>query len=350
MTTALPASMKTTEYMLQLAKQLVDEKKVTESTAQAYIRSLYYLNNKKPFKTLTFLKKTAEIEKTIGEYAENTKKALLATIVSVLSLYKEKPSYKKLYAYYHEKMMGKVAEMRKTDAESSEKTEKEKENWVDWKEVSEKKTALRNEVMEFANKRTITPEQYTTLLHYVVLSLYADIPPRRNQDYLGMVVSRVGKKNPVDALPKDKNYLLLDGKVPRQFVFNVYKTAKTYGQQHQNVPNTGEAPLMDCLLTYLKHHPLAKVNKPKATEFSFLVSHDGVPLTAGNSITRILNKIFNKKIGSSMLRHIFLSSKYDVKDMETTASAMGHSVAEQRNYLRGGSSDNEIVLEITESA
>jgi hypothetical protein len=245
--------------------------------------------------------------------------------------------------------MGKVVEMRKADAESGEKTEKEKENWIDWKEVSVKKMALREEVLKFANQKVITPEQYTTLLHYVVLSLYADIPPRRNQDYLDMNVVHTNKKTSVDALPKDKNYLVVDSKVPRQFIFNVYKTAKKYGVQHQNIPNSAEAPLMDCLLMYLKHHPLAKGIKPKATEYKFLVLSDGTPIVAGNAITRILNKIFDKKIGCSMLRHIFLSSKYDVKEMEADAEAMGHSVSEQRNYLRGsGDSDEVPKLEVSE--
>jgi hypothetical protein len=35
-----------------------------------------------------------------------------------------------------------------------------------------------------------------------------------------------------------------------------------------------------------------------------------------------------------MLRHIFLSDKYDVSEMKEDAEAMGHSMAEQRNYLR----------------
>jgi hypothetical protein len=71
----------------------------------------------------------------------------------------------------------------------------------------------------------------------------------------------------------------------------------------------------------------------KNTEFKFLVYADGSPLTAVNSITRILNKVFGRKIGSSMIRHIYLSSKYaDVKDeQKEDAIAMGHSVAEQQN-------------------
>jgi len=330
----MTASMKTTEFMLNLHKQLVAEKKVAETTASAYIKSLYYLNGKKAYKTLTFLKDYDGIQKVLDGYADNTKKALLATVVSVLSLFREKPTYKKVYAHYYEKMMDKVADMKKTDTDTSKKTEKEAENWIEWSEVNEKKVQLRKEVLEFAGNKTITPEQATQLLHYIVLSLYADIQPRRNQDYLDMWVVHPSKKLPFDKLPTDKNYLVVESKSPKEFVFNKYKTFKTYGVQHQSIPNTADAPLGDALQIYLKHHPLAKGNKSKATEYKFLVLPDGTPLTAGNSITRILNKVFNKKIGSSMLRHIYLSSKYDVKDMIDTATGMGHSVSEQKKYLR----------------
>ena len=52
------------------------------------------------------------------------------------------------------------------------------------------------------------------------------------------------------------------------------------------------------------HLQSGKESKGK-TAVPFLVSPGGVPITALNGITRILNKIFGKKIGSSMLRTIF---------------------------------------------
>jgi len=64
-----------------------------------------------------------------------------------------------------------------------------------------------------------------------------------------------------------------------------------------------------------------------------LVEASGEPLVAVNAITRILNKIFGKKVGSSMLRHIFVTDKYGgvKKEQIKDALAMGHSVAEQQN-------------------
>ncbi len=35
-----------------------------------------------------------------------------------------------------------------------------------------------------------------------------------------------------------------------------------------------------------------------------------------------------------MLRHIYLSSKYDIAEMKADAEAMGHTINEQKKYLK----------------
>jgi hypothetical protein len=333
---SLPASMKVSEFMLQLSKQLIETKKVAESTASAYVKSLYLLNGKVPFKNLSFLKKTADIEAKIAPYAENTQKALYSTITSVLSLVKDTAGYKKVYQHYYDKMMGKATQMKEAGAESSTKTEKQKDNWAEWKDVEAVQKHLIDEVEKFSGNKNITPEQFNSLLNLVVLSLYTEIQPRRNQDYLDMSVVKATKAD----LPKDSNYLIIEKNSPKEFVFNKYKTAKKYGQQKMELT----PGLVSVLSTYLKFHPLARGNKSRATMYKFLVLADGTPLTATNAITRILNRIFGKKIGSSMLRHIFLSSKYNINEMEKDATAMGHSVEEQQKYLRGSGTVETPVL------
>lgn len=304
--------MKITEFMLNLSNKLTEAGERCENTANAYIKTLCLLNNKEPFKNLAFLKKTSEIDRKISEYAESSQKTIYTSIASVLSFFKDKPTYKKAYNHYYEMMMGKARSMSEID--KAEKTTREKENWIEWNEVKEKQRQLTEEVDMFANLKSITENQFNTLLKLVVLSLYTETPPRRNQDYLDMYVGK--------ATTDSKNYLDLSAK---QFVFNKFKTSKTYGQQVIDIPE----PLMKIIKIYLKHHP----SKSK-TDYKFLVYYDGSPMVIVNSITRILNKVFGKNIGSSMLRHIYLSSKYDIKEMEEDATAMGHSVSEQRNYLR----------------
>jgi hypothetical protein len=307
------------DFITQLSKTLKEKKGLAETTADSYLRTLLVLNNKTPFKTLSFLRNKADIDDKISKYAETTQKSILAAIVSVLSLFSDKAAYKGVYKHYYERMMAKAKDVK--EAETGDKTEKQKQNWIEWKDVMEKSVDQRKKLIELAAKKTLTGPEAEHLLQSMVLSLYVCIPPRRNQDYLDMMV--VKKWN--NDLPADKNYLDIS---TEQFVFNKYKTAKKYGIQTVPVPQD----LMDVLVAYLKHHAEYKQSKGKIP-VPFLVSPKGEPLTAVNSITRILNKVFGKKVGSSMLRHIFLSDKYgEVKDeMADDAKAMGHSVEEQQN-------------------
>jgi integrase len=306
------------EFIGELSGLLTTKKGVALSTATVYIKMLLTLNNKKPFKNLVFLKKKDEIVNKISTYAETTQKTFYAAIVSVLSLY-DKPTYKAIYKFYYDKMMGKAKEAK--EAATGDKTEKQKENWVEWKWVVEKKDELMKELPAFANNKNLSPSEYEKLLQLLVLSLYVCVPPRRNQDYLNMFVV----KKHDEKMPQENNYLDLDSK---KFIFNKYKTAKKYGEQTVSIPDD----MMNIINIYLKHNSLWKGVKGKLP-VPFLVSSKGEAIGAVNAITRILNRIFGKKVGSSMLRHIFLTDKYgEVKDdMAADAEAMGHSVGEQQN-------------------
>ena len=309
------------EYMLNLHKRLSEKtygeppKKLSETTASAYIKTMTILNDKMPFKSLAFLKKTEEVMKKLSTYAETTQKTLLASITSVLSLEKDKGGYKKAYQFYHDKMMDKV-KTAKVEGGSTVANEKQTENWLTWEEVLQKLKELKEKVDGYSEKK-LTPDHYNTLLSYIILSLYTGVPPRRNQDYLHMIVA-TAKKGFVE--DKENNYLMLTKKVPTE--------SKTYGRQTVPIPKE----LGDALAIYLKRIP--------KTATGLLVDYDGTPLTQANAITRILNKTFGKKIGSSMLRHIYLSSKYDINEMTTDASHMAHSLEEQKSYLKALPSPN----------
>ena len=239
---------------------------------------------------------------------------------SVLSLVADKSTYKATYNYWREKML--EAKKERDGKPIHEKTERQEENWLTWEEVQKKKEELQKAVDEFVGAKHITTAQYDKLLHFVVLSLYTDIAPRRNQDFLDMYVIKKYTKDH----DGDKNYYDL---THNKFIFNKYKTAKKWGQQMVDVP----AELQTTLAKFIKHHPLAK---QKTKEYKLLVKQDGSNLNSVNAITRMLNRIFGKKVGSSMLRHAYLSSKYGEasKEMEEDARDMGHSLTQQKEYIK----------------
>ena len=317
-----------TDFMNELGKELVAKKNISETSATLYIKNLFILNNKQPFNNLSFLRNTSSVDDLLKDYKDNSKKTMLSGIVSVLSLYKDKPTYKKIYQHYYDRMMNKATEMKENNI--NEKSKVQSDNWITWEEVLNVKTLLKSAVETFANQKLITTSQYEMLLAYLILSLYTCIPPRRN-DYLDMFF--IPSYN--DKLDNTKNYLDWNNK---EFIFLHYKTFKKYGKQIIKFGDNKD--LIDVITLYLKYHPLnpspllKKI--PKNTHFKFLVYSDGSPLVAVNAITRILNKIFGKKVGSSMLRHIYLSSKYDISAMKADADAMGHSLNEQRQYIKEG--------------
>jgi len=72
-------------------------------------------------------------------------------------------------------------------------------------------------------------------------------------------------------------------------------------------------------------------------EIPFLAKFDGSPIKSSSEMTRMLNKIFKKKIGCSMLRSIFLTDKYGstVEEMKKDTTEMGTSTeTAQSNYIK----------------
>ena len=283
---------------------------LSPSSQKLYIRILFNLNNKTELKNLKFLDKPNLILDKINHYKPTTQRNFIIAIVSVLKALKS-PLYDKYYKIMIDKT--KIINDKPTD----EKTETQKKNWIEWTEVEN----ILKDLQINKISKTITEPQYNKLLQELILSLYVMIPPRRN-DYINMLITN---NNDVNDLTK--NYLDLK---KEQFIFNIFKTSKKDGQLIVNIPDN----LMIVIKKYIKYHPNKKLLKNE--NIPFLVDYKGVPLTSINSITRILNKIFNKNIGSSMLRHIYLSSKYSkvLDQQKEDSKLMSHNLQTQKDYIK----------------
>ena len=303
-------------YMMALHKELKDSRGIADQTASQYIRTLYSLNSDRSFNNLAWLKNVESVELRLSEYAESTQKTMLSTIVSALSSLNQKSSYKKIFAYWYNRMMDKSNEARNVD--SSVKTPKQEQNWLSWDIILAHENRLSEDSEKIVKQKVLSVADWNTLLSYMLLSLYTKFAPRRNQDYQFMKVVKSEKQ----ATNLDFNYYITD---KHEFVFNKYKTAKAHGEQRFEVPSD----LVAVIDLYLKKHP--GVSK---SPYFFLVNHDDTPLPSVNSVTRILNRIFGKNVGTTMLRHIYLSSKYDVAEMNKDSEQMGHTAGMQREYMK----------------
>jgi len=299
-------------------KNLLKAKNVSEKSIAVYITNLKKLNKGDDFNNLNFLKKVDNIKLILEKFKPSTKKSYYGMIVSVLGLY---PKLSKLKQEYYTLFKAENDEMKKT---VGEKTETQKDNWIDWSDVERLWNEKHQEILSITIPpkkkgvvKTLTETEYTRLLNFMVLSLYVKTPPRRNEDYLRMIIAPEGED-------KSKNYLDLAGK---QFVFKSFKTSKQYPDQKIPIPEE----LLAVIKLYLRYYPI----QPVVDGSPFLVFYDGTPLEKVNVITRILNKIFGKKIGVSMLRHSYLTDKYKDVNAEKAKDAieMGHSLGQQTDYV-----------------
>lgn len=300
-------------------------KNISQSSINLYLRNLEKLNDDTPLKNLNFLNPLETIKNKLVDYKPNTFRGYLISICSALHFETGK-KMKKLYEEYYNLLMETNKELKEKE-KTQEKTETQKENWISWEDVEKKQKDLEEIVNKFKDAKEINQHKYNTLLEYVIVSLYILISPKRNQDWALMNIIYKDEPN----LSTDKNYLSYSDET---FIFNKYKTSKTKGELKEKIPEK----LMNIINIYFKFHPLLKGKKiNKSINIPFLVYYDGKEFSSVNSITRILNRVFDKKIGSSMLRHIYLTSKYGntMKEMKEDAQIMGHDVSTAINtYIK----------------
>jgi len=283
------------------------------------MNNLKRLNDDKPLENLNFLSDIKSISSKLAHYKPTTQRNNIITICSVL---KHFPELNDLYKEYYDILL-KCNDALKNH---TDKSEQQIENWISQNEVMKVYNALTNQAILLTNKKALDKKEYDVVFDWLLLSLYVLIPPRRILDYLLMVIIPKSKKFVMDT---KYNYLDLKNK---KFIFNNYKTKGTYNQVAIDIPDN----LMMVINAYLKFHPHKK-DLAKEPYF-FLSNYYGENLSQPNMITKNLNKIFGgKKISVSMLRNIYLSSKYSdkINELENDVTMMGTSSnTALHNYIK----------------
>lgn len=305
-------------------EKIFTNKNITDSSRKLYLANLVRLNGGQPPKNLKFLSDVPSIQAKLERYKPNTRRSYIISIVSLLKGLKESQpkKYNKLYDAYYSIL----DQMNKDLKDNTQKTEKEEANWIGQDAVKQKLQDKLSILEEIKDKKKLTAEEYEKLLHLVVLGLFVLQKPRRNKDYQEAFIVKKYK----DDMGTERNFLDL---FKNEFLFNNYKTKGTYQTQTCSINEL----MREIIDVYLRHHPLKNRFKDKDAITPFLVDYDGEPFKQINSLTRMLYKIFGSKIGSSMLRKLYLTDKYgdllnqmkeDVKDMGTSTATA------QTNYIK----------------
>lgn len=195
------------------------------------------------------------------------------------------------------------------------KTETQAENWKDFSEIKATVESHYEKIKPLLNsKDNLSKNEYHKLQDFIILALTTGyyIPPRRSQDWVLMKWKEYDPKN-------DNYWDVKNGK----FVFNIYKTSKFYERQETAIPKALKAILKKFVAF--------------STSDYLLVNKKNEPFTI-QRLAQKLNLLFDGKISTSMLRHIFLSDKLKnipkLTELEDLSKEMGHSVMQQLEYIK----------------
>ena len=287
-------------------KQLLQEKikenrpKLSTSSVRTYISILSNL-----YKKLNgegniewFNKEHDDILKYLDDKNNQTRKTTLSSLF-ILTNMKE-----------YQTIMNTIMKKVNDDYKDQKMNEKQKNNWVSIDEIKEKYDVLSADANLMLRKKKILNEN--VMMEFLLMSCLSGVimPPRRSLDYSDMKIRNYDVKT--------DNYYKAN-----KFYFNKYKTFKTYGMQILDIPKEFNKVLKKWV----------KIN----TNDYIIYSSNGNKLSCPQ-ITRTLNKIFGKKISTSMLRHIYLTDVYKdipkINKMENLADQMGHSVSTAMEYIK----------------
>lgn len=293
-----------------------DNPKIKDSTLRLYSRTLEKLkrdcNGDSMYK---FLKDPKRVFECLGEN-HNTRKT---KIVPILILLRILDADKDILDAYREAQMNSVNAVNEM-YKSGEKSQKQKDNWLNKDELEGILAEEEKEYEEALEKKRgiLKPHTYLDLQNFILLSLYMKFPLRN--DVHNMKVIMKSKWNKFgNAKKTDGNYLVIN-KTDAFLILNDYKTAGTYGQKKIDL---GE-DLTDLINDFLKFR-----EKHGWSSEYFIINKKQEPMSS-NGITKSFLRLFgkyNKKISTSMIRHIILTEMFgDVeKQKEEIADKIGNS-------------------------
>ena len=244
------------------------------------------------------------------QWADTTKKT---TYVSIISIGRDKHLFSEKIILKYRNELWKYKKKITEWTHKNIKSQKQEENWIEWKKIIK----LRNKL----KKDTSTTRKY---LKYLAICLLTYFPPRRTKDYAVMKMTSRESKT------KDTNYnycLISNGKM--SFIFNNYKTNKTYGRQEFIVPKQ----LKKVIVNWLVHNTSqwmittdGKSKKPMAIN------------TFTKCVTNIFNEYLGKKASPNIFRHSFISflnrQNISLENRKKVSKKMAHDIMTQLEYAK----------------
>lgn len=243
----------------------------------------------------------------ILEYLKSTPANRRKTILSALVVLTDNTNYR-------DQMLTDVGEYNE-EMKKQEMTDTQRTNWISTDEINDVFRGLENDAKILYRKVNKTSSDIQQIQNYIIVVLCSGIffPPRRALDWCEM-------RNKGDINKETDNYI-----DKGKFIFNKYKTSKTYGQQELLIPVQVKNIL----------------NRWVALNNTDYLLHDtnGNPLNSVKLNQRI-NAIFGgKKVSVNNFRHTYLTDKYkqtseETRKLQQDMADMGSSLSMATTYIK----------------
>jgi len=297
-----------------------DRPQLKSNTIKQYVINLNKLKKMYDTDNYDFLKKPKDVMDKLSDLHYLSQRNILNAIVVLLRALNSDEKYDDLLEEY-----GKIRDELNDKYNDEQKTgvisDKQSKNFATSEEVFDMINKMNDELKHIKkkNKDNITKKEMQLLQAYTLFNIYARMPFRN--DVAGMIAINQAAYNKLsEDDKKENNYLVVPSKGSLYFVLNKYKTSKKYEEL--------DLPIEDKDLRKILRYYL-KMNNIEKGGILFKTS-TGKPLTRielSKVLLKYSKKYMGKSISSTLLRKIYLSSKYgDMKEeLEKDNKVMGHS-------------------------
>lgn len=286
-----------------LLSKIKDTRKITDSTLKLYGRNIKKLIQLSESENVDDFTSNKTLDKLMSS-SNSTLANYVATCLVVLGLDKTKNK-------------GRIEELnmklRELNGKVKNESDKPKdEEIVKWDSIVSLADKLRNNFFKIEMKHKEGMES-------LLLNVYSLFPPQRSEIFSNLIITTT---KPTD---KDNNYLYRKSTNVYFLIINKHKTARSAGEITEQIT---DKQLIKMLNRYLKLYN---------TKYLFQYSDDK-SLTPSD-ISKMLGqttKELGDKLGSSSMRHIYLSNKYSgvMKDLKNDVAIMGNSTGvAMTNYI-----------------
>ena len=287
------------------------------NTIRQYTTNLNKL--KKMFDTddYDFLKKPKDVMDKLSDLHYLSQRNILNAVIVLLMALNDDKKYDELLEEYG-KLRDDLNNKYNDEQKSGVISDKQSKNFATTEEVFNMINEMADELKPLKKKSNdnITKKEKQLLQAYVLFNIYARMPFRN--DVAGMMsINQAAYKKLSDEEKKENNYLVVPSKGNLYFVLNKYKTSKKYEELDLKIE---DKDLRKILRYYLKVNGMGVLFKTSTDK----------PLTRielSKVLLKYSKKYMNKSISTTLLRKIYLSSKYgDMKEeLEKDNKVMGHS-------------------------